>query len=100
MLPINAPLEYWNDTIQAAIFVVFSLRYLIVINAAWLINSAHFIWCLEKNFKPSESNIVFVVTKSYWPQYHYLMPWDYKSGEFGTYGKLFQTKTNIYFKNF
>lgn len=21
-----------------------------------------------------------------WPQYHYLLPWDYKSGEYGTYG--------------
>jgi stearoyl-CoA desaturase (Delta-9 desaturase) len=24
---------------------------------------------------------------SYWPQYHYLLPFDYQSGEFGNYGK-------------
>jgi stearoyl-CoA desaturase (Delta-9 desaturase) len=63
LLPINAPLEYWDDTVQAAIFVAFSLRYLIVINIAWLINSAHFIWGLDKNHKQSDSNMVFIITK-------------------------------------
>lgn len=24
---------------------------------------------------------------SYWPQYHYLLPFDYQTGEFGNYGK-------------
>lgn len=63
LLPINAPLEYWNDTVPAAIFVVFSMRYLLVINIAWLVNSAHFIWGLDKNTKQSDSNMVFIVTK-------------------------------------
>lgn len=88
LLPINAPLEYWDDTVHAALFVAFSLRYIIVINIAWLVNSAHFIWGLEKGKKQSDSNMVFLVTRSYWPQYHYLLPWDYQSGEFGNYGKL------------
>lgn len=105
LLPINAPLEYWDDSVQAAIFVAFSLRYIIVINISWLISSAHFIWGLDKNHKQSDSNMVFIVTKrytsnffltlhelsfrnfSYWPQYHYLLPFDYQSGEFGNYGK-------------
>lgn len=30
---------------------------------------------------------MFFVNKSLWPQYHYLLPWDYKSGEYGTYGE-------------
>lgn len=88
LLPINAPLEYWGDSISAAIFVTFSLRYLLVLNVCWLINSAHFIWGLDKNFKPSDSNMVFFITKSYWPQYHYLLPNDYQSGEFGDYGEF------------
>lgn len=86
LLPINAPLEYWNDSVQAAIFVAFSLRYLIVLNVAWLVNSAHFIWGLDKRYKPSDSNMIFLVTKTNWPQYHYLLPWDYQTGEFGSYG--------------
>ena len=95
LLPINAPLEYWGDTVSAAIFVTFSLRYLIVLNVCWLINSAHFIWALDKSSKTSDSNMIFFVTKSFWPQYHYLLPADYQSGEFGNYGKIdycFSTK--------
>ncbi|XP_017472762.1 PREDICTED: acyl-CoA Delta(11) desaturase isoform X1 [Rhagoletis zephyria] len=91
LLPVNAPLEYWGDSMAAATFVTFSLRYLIVLNVCWLINSAHFIWGLDKNFKPSDSNSVFFITKSYWPQYHYLLPNDYQSGEFGDYGTDFTT---------
>lgn len=34
-----------------------------------------------------DSNLVFFLTKSYWPQYHYLLPWDYQTGEYGNYGK-------------
>lgn len=90
LLPINAPLEYWDDSIQAALFVAFSLRYLIVLNVSWLITSAHFIWGLDKKHKPSDSNMIFLVTKSYWPQYHYLLPFDYQTGEFGNYGKPFK----------
>lgn len=39
--------------------------------------------------------MIFLVTKSYWPQYHYLLPFDYQTGEFGNYGNLF-----IYFGTF
>lgn len=36
---------------------------------------------------PWDSNSVFVLTRTFWPHYHYLIPNDYKSGEYGTYGK-------------
>lgn len=87
LLPINAPLEYWDDTVQAALFVAFSLRYIIVINVAWMVMSAHLLWGLNKDVKQSDSNLIFIITKSYWPQYHYLVPWDYQTGEFGNYGE-------------
>ena len=85
LIPINAPLEYWGDSVAASIFVAFSLRYMIVMNMCWLINSAHFVWGMYKNFKPSDSNSVFFITKTYWPQYHYMLPNDYQSGEYGDY---------------
>lgn len=31
--------------------------------------------------------VTFQIIHSYWPQYHYLLPFDYQSGEFGNYGK-------------
>ncbi|XP_065371302.1 acyl-CoA Delta-9 desaturase [Calliphora vicina] len=85
LIPINSPLEYWGDSLSASIVVAFSLRYMIVLNLCWLINSAHLVWGLDKTFKPSDSNSVFFITKSYWPQYHYMLPNDYQSGEFGNY---------------
>jgi stearoyl-CoA desaturase (delta-9 desaturase) len=33
------------------------------------------------------SNTVFILTKSYWPHYHYMFPWDYQTGEYGNYGQ-------------
>lgn len=87
LLPMNAPLEYWGDSLQASLFVAFSLRYLLVANVSWLISSSHFIWGLDPRYKPSDSNMIFVVTKSHWPLYHYLLPWDYQTGEFGDYGR-------------
>lgn len=38
---------------------------------------------------PLDSNSVFIINKTFWPHYHYLIPYDYKSGEFGTYGESF-----------
>ncbi|XP_073816809.1 acyl-CoA Delta-9 desaturase [Musca autumnalis] len=91
LLPVNSPLEYWGDSLTASIVVAFSLRYMIVLNVCWLINSAHFVWALDKSFKPSDSNSVFFITKNYWPQYHYMLPNDYQSGEFGDYAGGFTT---------
>jgi stearoyl-CoA desaturase (delta-9 desaturase) len=34
-----------------------------------------------------DSNLAFILTRSYWPQYHYMLPWDYQTGEFGNYAK-------------
>lgn len=91
LLPVNSPLEYWGDSLTASIVVAFSLRYMLVLNICWLINSAHLVWGLDKSFKPSDSNSVFFITKTYWPQYHYMLPNDYQSGEFGDYASGFTT---------
>ncbi|KAL9899223.1 acyl-CoA Delta(11) desaturase [Glossina fuscipes] len=91
LLPINTPLADFGETLGNSIFVSFSLRYMIVSNICWLINSCHFIWGLDKNFRPADSNSVFFITKTYWPQYHYMLSNDYQCGEFGNYGIGFTT---------
>lgn len=35
---------------------------------------------------PSDTNLVFILTKSHWLSYHYLAPWDYQTSEYGEYG--------------
>lgn len=37
--------------------------------------------------RSADTNLVFIVNKSLWPQYHYLLPFDYRSGEYGTYNE-------------
>ncbi|XP_059050059.1 acyl-CoA Delta-9 desaturase [Achroia grisella] len=86
LLPLNAPLEYWDDTVLSATFVIGFLRYGIILHASWLIESSISVWGLKSGEKsPPDSNSVFVLNKSFWPHYHYLVPYDYKSGEYGTY---------------
>lgn len=34
---------------------------------------------------PPYSISMFFLTKSFWPVYHYMIPWDWKCGEFGSY---------------
>lgn len=34
---------------------------------------------------PQDNISVFFLTKSFWPMYHYMVPWDWKCGEFGSY---------------
>lgn len=86
LLPINAPVEYWGETIMNSVFIIGFLRYAIVLHASWFINSGALVWGLKPGDKyPADTNMVFILTKSYWPQYHYLLPCDYKSGEYGSY---------------
>lgn len=35
--------------------------------------------------------LVFILTKSHWLMYHYLLPWDYQTEEYGGYGDSLTT---------
>ncbi|XP_025830435.1 acyl-CoA Delta(11) desaturase [Agrilus planipennis] len=86
VLPLNTPIEYWNENFFCTLFVAGALRYGLTQNFAWFIHSGSRLWGLQKDEKnPPDSNIVFFITKSYWPQYHYIAPWDYRTTEFGGY---------------
>ncbi|KAL7728090.1 hypothetical protein ACLKA6_002236 [Drosophila palustris] len=87
LLPLNTPFQYYGETLGVSMFVGFWLRNLIVLNVGNLVNSSHFVWGIQKDFKPTDSNSIFFITKSFWPQFHYLLPNDYQSGEFGDYAK-------------
>ncbi|XP_026476483.1 acyl-CoA desaturase 1-like [Ctenocephalides felis] len=87
LLPINAPMEYWGENFVNSFFIIGCTRYLLALHASWLINSARHVWGIKRGERyPSDSNMIFFITKSYWPSYHYMLPWDYQSGEYGTYG--------------
>ncbi|XP_066994124.1 acyl-CoA Delta-9 desaturase [Anabrus simplex] len=87
LIPINAPIEYWGESVLNSVCVMGVLRYAVVLHTAWLVNSSLLIWGLqpENNFS-FDTNWIFLVNLSYWPHYHYLLPWDYQTGEYGNYG--------------
>lgn len=88
LLPINAPAEYWGESIRNTIFILGFFRLAVLANISWLVNSAKLVWGLNAGDKyPVDDNTIFLLSKSYWPNYHYLLPWDYKCGEFGNYDR-------------
>lgn len=92
LLPINAPVEYWGESLANSFLIIGAARLMITTNIAWLVNSALLVWGLEKGAKfPVDDNSVFFLSKSYWLNYHYMLSWDWKSDEFGTYETGFVT---------
>ncbi|KAJ9593732.1 hypothetical protein L9F63_014705 [Diploptera punctata] len=88
LLPWNAPVEYWGEHILNSLILTCLLRSTIALHWAFLINSGIYIWGIPAGDKSyANSNLIFILTKSYWPQYHYLLPWDYQTGEYGNYGE-------------
>lgn len=51
ILPLNAPLEYWNESLIETILITGFLRFAITINISWLINSALLIWNIKEGEK-------------------------------------------------
>ncbi|XP_031846087.1 acyl-CoA Delta-9 desaturase isoform X1 [Nomia melanderi] len=87
LLPLNAPLEYWDESLGLTVLITGILRFAITLNVSWLVNSAMHIWGTGENNDPRFDLGLFFITKSNWLTYHYMVPWDWKNGEFGTYNK-------------
>ncbi|XP_076288869.1 acyl-CoA Delta-9 desaturase-like [Lasioglossum baleicum] len=86
LLPLNAPLEYWDETMGLTVLITGILRFAITVNVSWLVNSAVIIWGInESQLKAPPNMSTFFIRRNNWPTYHYQLPWDWKCGEFGTY---------------
>ncbi|KAK5650515.1 hypothetical protein RI129_001544 [Pyrocoelia pectoralis] len=87
ILPLYVPLKFWGETFLCTVFVVGWMRSGLVLHLSWLIHSATTILGLKKGERyPLDTNAVFIINKNYWLQYHYLVPWDYQTSEYGNYG--------------
>ncbi|KAL1491759.1 hypothetical protein ABEB36_012309 [Hypothenemus hampei] len=93
LLPLNAPCEYWNESVVASGLLVGFFRFGLTLHLTWLIHSAIIIWDLKPGEKyPADTNLVFLITKTYWISYHYLAPWDFQTSEYGKYETDYITK--------
>ncbi|XP_044761000.1 acyl-CoA Delta-12 desaturase [Coccinella septempunctata] len=87
LLPVNAPVEYWGETIMSSVAIAGFMRLAVIFHSNLLIASATKLLSLAPGEKfPSDTNLAFLFTKTHWISYHYMAPFDYQTGEYGKYG--------------
>jgi len=92
LLPVNVAVKYLGESYINSFLIIGAARLMITTNISWLVNSALLVWGLKKGDKfPVDDNSVFFLSKSYWLNYHYMLPWDWKNDEFGMYETGFIT---------
>ncbi|KAB0796845.1 hypothetical protein PPYR_10906 [Photinus pyralis] len=93
ILPLYVPLKFWHETFICTAFIVVWMRHGLILHLSWLIYSASTVLGLKKGERyPLDTNAIFLIKKKFWLQYHYLVPWDYQTGEFGNYGVDYVSK--------
>nr|XP_057917030.1 acyl-CoA desaturase [Doryrhamphus excisus]XP_057917031.1 acyl-CoA desaturase [Doryrhamphus excisus] len=86
-VPMFVPWYFWGETIWVAYFIPALLRYTLVLNATWLVNSAAHMWGnrpYDKSINPRENKFVtFSAIGEGFHNYHHTFPYDYATSEFG-----------------
>lgn len=95
VLPAWVPVHFWNEDPWVSWYVASVMRYTLLLNGTWLVNSAAHMWG-NKPFDTSISAVenLSVAALGYgegWHNYHHVFPWDYKAAELGTYRANFTT---------
>ncbi|XP_056291626.1 stearoyl-CoA desaturase b [Pseudoliparis swirei] len=86
-LPMFVPWYFWGESLSVAYFVPGLLRYAVMLNATWLVNSAAHMWGnrpYDKTINPRENLIVILsAIGEGFHNYHHTFPFDYATSEFG-----------------
>ncbi|KAJ8921482.1 hypothetical protein NQ315_003100 [Exocentrus adspersus] len=87
-LPVAIPVYFWNENYVNSFFISYMLRYIVVLHATWLVNSAAHLYGtkpFDKFILPVESKFVaFISIGEGWHNYHHSFPWDYRAAELGS----------------
>ncbi|XP_041645067.1 stearoyl-CoA desaturase b isoform X2 [Cheilinus undulatus] len=87
LVPTLVPWYFWGESLAVGYFVPGLLRYAVILNATWLVNSAAHIWGnrpYDKNINPRENSLVaFSAIGEGFHNYHHTFPFDYATSEFG-----------------
>uniref|UniRef100_H2LR94 stearoyl-CoA 9-desaturase n=1 Tax=Oryzias latipes TaxID=8090 RepID=H2LR94_ORYLA len=87
LVPMLVPWYFWGESLVVGYFVPGLLRYALVLNATWLVNSAAHMWGnrpYDKTINPREN--IFVALSAIgegFHNYHHTFPFDYATSEFG-----------------
>ena len=86
IMPTTIP-TLWGESLWNAYFIAAILRYCLLMNSTWLVNSAAHLWGskpYDRSINPVENALVSTLTGGEgWHNYHHAFPWDYRAGEFG-----------------
>ncbi|KAJ8248422.1 hypothetical protein GJAV_G00241860 [Gymnothorax javanicus] len=86
-IPMLVPWYFWGESLWVAYFVPGLLRYTIVLNATWLVNSAAHMWGnrpYDETINPRENKFVaFSAIGEGFHNFHHTFPFDYATSEFG-----------------
>ncbi|XP_072523053.1 acyl-CoA desaturase [Salminus brasiliensis] len=87
VVPTVVPWLFWNESLWVAYFIPTLMRYTLVLNATWLVNSAAHMWGnrpYDININPRENRFVtFSAIGEGFHNYHHTFPYDYSTSEFG-----------------
>lgn len=87
MVPMMVPWYLWGESLWVGYFIPGLLRYALVLNATWLVNSAAHMWGnrpYDTTINPRENRFVaFSAIGEGFHNYHHTFPFDYATSEFG-----------------
>ncbi|KAG7261613.1 hypothetical protein CRUP_000959 [Coryphaenoides rupestris] len=81
LVPMLVPWYLWGESLWVAYFVPALLRYTLVLNATWLVNSAAHMWGnrpYDTQINPRENKF-----REGYHNYHHTFPYDYATSEYG-----------------
>ena len=87
VLPTLIPIWAWNESFLCSFFVATIARYILSLNATWLVNSAAHMFGnrpYDYQIAPAENSSVAMLTLGEgYHNYHHTFPWDYSTSEWG-----------------
>ncbi len=87
IVPTVVPWYFWGESLWNAYFVCSLLRYVLTLNATWLVNSAAHIWGnrpYDKSINPAENRgVALGALGEGFHNYHHVFPHDYGTSEYG-----------------
>uniref|UniRef100_A0A8C8VQP2 stearoyl-CoA 9-desaturase n=1 Tax=Pelusios castaneus TaxID=367368 RepID=A0A8C8VQP2_9SAUR len=86
LFPTLVPWYFWGESFSNSFFVPAILRYVLVLNASWFVNSAAHMFGsrpYDRNINPRENPLVtFGALGEGFHNYHHTFPYDYAASEF------------------
>jgi stearoyl-CoA desaturase (delta-9 desaturase) len=86
-MPTLVPWYFWGESLWHAFLLSSVLRYVLVLNATWLVNSAAHMWGnkpYDQFINPTQNlGVAYCAIGEGFHNYHHVFPHDYSTSEFG-----------------